>query len=292
MSIMDTFGAVDTGSENARDILMNALRQFFGNSAEDAALIAQLGGFIDQQILDGRSGEEIQLNIRQTEAWKKRFAGNELLRQAGLPEFSASEYLQAEKTYAQILSNSGLGDLSRRETFTSLIGGNISATELQDRIFGAYDRVINADEELAKELSKLREFGGLTNADLAKSLLLGKDGAAVLQRKIAAAEITSEASRRGLRSELGANELLSLGVNRAEAAAGFEKVAQATAGLTQLANIYGSQTEGLQKELEQEQFTGLQSQRRKRLARQELSSFSGQSGSASVSLQRDRAGQL
>lgn len=292
MSIMDTFGSVETSAENARDILINALRQFFGNSAEDAALISQLGSFVDQQILDGRSADEIKLNIRQTEPWKKRFAGNELLRQAGLPEFSAEEYLRVEKSYAELLSNSGLGDLARRETFTSLIGGNISAAELQDRIFGAYDRVINADEELAKELSKLREFGGLTNADLAKSLLLGKDGAAVLQRKIAAAEINSEASRRGLRSELGADDLLSLGISRAEAAKGFENVAQTTAGLTQLANIYGSQTEGLQKELEQEQFTGLQSQRRKKLARQELSSFAGQAGSASVSLQRDRAGQL
>jgi hypothetical protein len=59
-----------------------------------------------------------------------------------------------------------------------------------------------------------------------------------------------------------------------------------------LANIYGSQTEGLQQELEKEQFTGLQSERRKKLSRKEIASFAGQSGTASVSLQRNRAGSL
>jgi hypothetical protein len=297
MSIMDSFGLDQTSFEveatgDARDILTNALKKFFGASAEDAALIASLGTFVDQQLLSGRSIEEINLNIRQTDAWKKRFAGNELLRQAGFAEFTPSEYLMMEKSYSQILANTGMGDLARRETFTSLIGGNVSVAELQDRVNLAYERVLNADDQLSQELQKLREFGGLSNADIAKSLLMGKDGAAVLQRKIAAAEISSEASRRGLTSSIDPNELVTLGVSRREAAQGFEAVAQATPALQQLANIYGSQTEGLQQELEKEQFTGLQSERRKKLSRKEIASFAGQSGTASVSLQRNRAGSL
>lgn len=288
MSVFDTFPE----SIDARDILTNAMRQFFGTSAEDAKLVAELSQFIDREVTSGRSFEEINLNIRQTNAWKQRFAGNEALRAAGLPELSVDEYLRAEKTYDEVLKRSGLTGLATRNNFSQLIGGNVSPVELADRVVGVYDRIRYADDALSQELQALKTSAGLSDADLAESLLLGKEGTDVLKRKISMAEISSEATRRGITSSLGAEELLNLGVDRQTAAKGFETVQQAAQPLASLANIYGVSTEGLQSELEKEQFTGLESQRRKQLTNQELRAFSGQSGTANISLERQNRGRI
>jgi hypothetical protein len=288
MSVFDTFPE----SSDARDILINSLRQFFGTSAQDAQLVAQLSQFIDREVTSGRSFEEININIRQTDAWKQRFSGNEALRAAGLPELDVSSYLAAEKSYTEILNRAGLNNLANRNNFSQLIGGAVSAAELADRVVGVYDRIRFADDALAKELQGLKTAAGLSDADLAESLLLGKEGTDVLKRKISMAEITSESSRRGITSALGAEELLNLGVDRSTAAKGFETVRQAQQPLASLANIYGVSTEGLQAELETEQFTGLESQRRKQLSRQELAAFSGESGTAGISLDNRRQGRI
>jgi hypothetical protein len=85
-------------------------------------------------------------------------------------------------------------------------------------------------------------------------------------------------------------------VTREQARAGFEQIALTQPRLTQLSEIYTGETPEateLQTELEAEQFQGLQSQRRRRLAEQEQTAFMGQSGTAAgVSLGRRRRGQF
>ena len=87
-----------------------------------------------------------------------------------------------------------------------------------------------------------------------------------------------------------------MGVTREQARAGFEQIALTQPRLTQLSEIYTRETPeatGLQRELEREQFQGMQSQRRRRLAEQEQAAFMGQSGTAgSQSLTRRRAGSI
>jgi hypothetical protein len=176
-----------------------------------------------------------------------------------------------------LLRGNGLGELANRNTYSQLISGDVSAVELEQRVVNVYDRIRYADPELKKELDKMREFN-ITDNDILKAMLTGPDGSRQLERKIALAELNSEASARGLTSTMGAEDLLSRGVNRQQASQGFEAVKQAKSGLEKLGGIYGQDVMGLQTELEKEQFSGMASQRRKRLSRQEEANFSGKSG--------------
>jgi hypothetical protein len=294
----------DTDKRNAREFLLGTLRQYF-SSEMDKGFITDLEKIIDDYVRQDYDVETISVLLPQTEPYKKRFAGNEKLISSGMAPLSPAEYLQAESQYNEILRRFNLTDLSTRDTFNTLIGGQVSAAELTDRVVNVYDRIRNADPELRKELDRVESLGGnITDADFAKALLTGPEGANELKRKIATAEISSEARTRGL-STTSAQELQQRGITRQQASAGFEQIRLTQPTMEKLSDIYRrdtapgteeervARTQEFQTELEREQFGGLASERRRRLAEQEQTSFMGQSGTASgISLGRRRRGQF
>lgn len=290
----------------AIDLLKETIKQYFTMSGDDA-FVNDLSSIIDTYAREGYDAATISVMLPQTQPYKTRFAGNEARLKAGLSALSPSNYIQAEETYNDILKRYNLSDVATRETFASLIGGQVSADEFADRIVNVYDRVRNADPALRAELDRVEGLGGdVTDADFVKALLTGDKGAAQLKRKIATAEIAAEArirseqlKERGYKPGLTvdtAEDLQRLGVTREQARAGFEQIALTQPRLTQLSEMYTGETPeatGLQRELEAEQFQGLQSQRRRRFAEQETTAFMGQSGTAAgISLGRRRTGQI
>jgi hypothetical protein len=274
---------------NAREFLLGTLRQYFA-SAEDAGFVTDLEKIIDDYIRQDYDAETISVLLPQTEPYKKRFSGNQPLIAAGMAPLSPAEYLKAESQYTEILKRYDLNDLARRDTFATLIGGQVSAVELTDRVVNVYDRIRNADPLLRAEIDRVEELsrGQLTDADFAKALLTGSEGSNELKRKISTAEISAEARTRGL-DVSRAEQLQQLGVTRAQARTGFEQIRLTQPRLTQLSEIYTGETPeatGLQTELEAEQFQGLQSERRRRLAEQEQTAFMGQSGTQGIGLRR------
>lgn len=268
---------------SAKAGLESWLKTFF-DSSRDADTIKQLMSFIDQQVTADIPSEAIMINIRQQPFYQARFKGNEGLRAAGLAEMTPEEYLTAERLYSDVLVSANLNNLARRDVFASLIGGQVSATELQDRVVNVYGRIKNADQALQDEMKRLNQLGNITAADYAEALLTGKEGAASLKRKIAQAEISTEFTTRGIGSALGIEELANLGVSRQQAQQGAEYAKTGTKRLQDLAAIYGVQSAEIQKELESEAFKGLESQRRKQLTGRERAAFSGSSGAGSPSL--------
>lgn len=284
-----------TTNRNAKTFLLESLRPFF-SGASDAGFLTDLEKIIDDYIKQDYDADTISVLLPQTEPYKKRFAGNQARVAAGLSALSVGEYLQAEEQYNEILKRFNLSDLATRDTFNTLIGGQVSAAELTDRVVNVYDRVRNADPALRAEMDRVASLsrGQLSDADFAKALLTGPEGANELKRKITTAEISAEARTRNL-SVARAEELQRLGVSREQARAGFEAIAQAQPTFEKLAGIYDRQVlepEAAQTELEREAFQGLESQRRKRLAQQETASFSGSSGLAGSALSTQRAGQI
>lgn len=275
---------------SAKASLRSWLETFF-DSSTDSSMINSLMSFVEGQISEDIPTEAIMLNIRSQPFYQQRFSANAELRKKGLAELSPEEYLSAERTYSSLLTTSGLSTLSNRTTFNKLISGEVSATELQDRITNVYDRINNADTALQGELNKFFDMG-LGKSDLAAALLTGSEGANTLKRKITMAEIGAEFTPRGLTSQLGVEELANLGVTRDTARRGAEYAATGMRNLTDLANIYGAQTSGLQAELEKEAFAGLESKRRKQLTEAERAAFSGQSGTGSPSFGRSSAGSI
>lgn len=256
---------------------------------------------IDLVAVQGYTETAVNLELQKTPEFKERFAGIEKYKQNFASDIVAgrkaaaptpSEYIRFEKSYQEVLNRFGLADLATRQTFSDLIGGDVSVAEVTDRIANVWDRMRSADDVLKTTLSTFFPMFG--TVDFVKTLLTGKgpqDMAAQLQRKLAAAEISSEASRAGLTTEATrAEQLQAMGVSRNLARTGYSKIAEQQPVLQKLSEIYQQDITNLQQELEAEQFQGLASQRRKKLTETEQATFSGRAGTSTVSLAQQGKG--
>lgn len=283
--------AAGRGRVSALAGLQSWLKTFF-DPVKDAKIITELTNFMRSQKEEDIPDEAVMINIREQPFFQERFKGNKALRDAGMAELDPETYLSYEKQYANTLNTANLGPLARQDIFASLIGGQVSPTELEDRVTNVYKRIANADTALKEEMRRLKQLGNIDTADFAAALLTGKEGADSLKRKIAQAEISTEFTQRGLTSALGIEELANLGVDRSAAALASERIRTGTRRLTDLASIYGVQSAEIQKELEQESFKGLESQRRKQLTAQERAAFAGSAGTGTPSLGSSAAGAI
>jgi hypothetical protein len=227
--------------------------------------------------------------LRNTQVYKDRFKGNFARLDAGKTILSEAEYLYQEKQYEQTMLSYQAGGLATRDNFANLIAGDVSVTEVAERFSGAYSRVTKAvnsnDKALVDELRKL--YPGVTDNEIANSLILGSEGSKYLNNKIDIADIRAAETEAGIKSTFGAERLAAEGLNRSQARIGLSRVAAAKGGLEQASSIFGeTSTEGIQQELESENLLGIQSKRNKRLASQQRGQYSGQSGIKTGSLNK------
>lgn len=260
------------------------LRQLFRDSGlpELADVITEIA---QEEGVD--AGSIITEKLRQTDTYKQRFKGNTDRLAAGKSVLSEGEYLFQERQYTETMKAYQAGGLATRDNFASLIANDVSVKEVQDRFANAYTRVRNAvdsnDAPLVNELRKL--YPGISDNEIANSLVLGSEGANYLKSKLDIADIKAAETETGVKSILGANFLGSQGIGRAEARIGLSKTAEQKTGYEQASRMFGeTSTEGLQQELEQENLLGQTSKRTKRLASQARAQFAGSSGITSGSL--------
>jgi hypothetical protein len=225
--------------------------------------------------------------LRGTKVYQDRFKGNFDRQAAGKPVLSEGEYLRNEIEYEKVMKSYQAGGLATRSNFAQLIANDVSVDEVTDRFSGAYTRVQNAvttnDKALVDELRKL--YPGITDNEIANSILLGSEGSKYLKSKLDIADIRAAETETGFKSTIGAERLAAEGLTRSQARVGLSKIASGTAGIEQAARLFGeTNTEGLQQELENENLLGIQSKRSKRLASQARGQFSGQSGIKTGSL--------
>lgn len=242
-------------------------------------------------VQDGFEGDALRLQLRATEEYKRRFYGNELLKQRfpQLPQLEPQDYIRLEQDYANLMASFGASDLANRNNFAELIGNQVSAGELQSRFQNAVVKVRNADPALKSQLGRI--FPGITDTDLAKSLLLGKDGSDYLARQVRTAEVGAEAETFGLGFER-AGFLEQLGVTRERAREGFSTISRQLPTLEKLGSIFREDVTGFQEELEQEQFQSIESRRRRRLVESEEALFSAETGLGSSALRSQTRGQI
>jgi len=207
------------------------------------------------------------------------------------PEITTvTEWMNARKEYKYYLQQYGLGDIATNEYADQFLNNGVSVNEAADRLNTAYYAIVNADSALKEQLKTY--FPSLSNADLVKNLLGVGKTTEELKKQIGMAGIQAEAETAGIKSTLGAQELYSQGVTREAARKGFQTIAQTGQAIEQAAGRAGIDTKGLQTELEKEQLLGLASQRRKQTQSAEQNIFSGQSGTANISLGKNVAGRI
>jgi hypothetical protein len=261
-----------------------------------------LGALVEplkQFIQDGLSEAEFTLRLRETDAYKKRFAANAQRVAKGLRALSEAEYVLEEDKYQDVMRRYGLpesyysrGEMGRQEGFEKLISGNVSPLELEDRISTAQKRVLNANPEVTQALKQF--YPDITNADILAYTLDPTNAIENIKRKVTAAEIGGAAIQSGLGTSLSrAEELQRYGVDKAAATTGFATIGAGLQRGSELASIY-QQDPYTQATAESEVFklSGAQEARkqRQRVTGLEKAAFGGQSGLTGGALARDRAG--
>ena len=262
-------------------------------------------------VLENVSPAEFAIRLRETDAYKKRFAANQARVQKGLRVLSEAQYIDLEDKYQDIMRRYGLpetyysrGDMGRQEGFEKFISGDVSPTELEDRIQVAQRRVINAAPEVTNALrSYYPEIG---QGEMLAYFLDPTKAIEDIRRKVTAAEIGGAATMAGLNKITPdmtpeqiaairgrAEELARYGVTGETARKGFQTIAEVAPRGSQLSQFYGEPAY-TQTTAEQETF-GLAgateaARQRKKLTQLEQASFAGRAGATSGALARERAG--
>jgi len=262
-------------------IIKSTLKTYGFTEAE----IAELSAFIEAGLTNAKMGpEQLKLDMRELPIYKARFAGNTTRVSAGLNALSEANYLQQENDYSEIFKMYGVGNLSSRAQFSSLIGGNISVTEATKRVDAAVKRVKNANPAVLTTLRTL--YPNITDTDIVSYFLKPTEMLPELERKTTVAEIGATATQFGMKETGLANltrfeDLQKYGVTLASARAGYGNIAEELPGATKLGNVYRETgiTYG-QAEAEAEQFKDSAEAKRKKekLIDTEKSSFKGSAG--------------
>jgi hypothetical protein len=274
--------------KSAYDLLLSEFKQYGLD-----ALVTPLKSLIEE----GVSPSEFTLRLRETDAYKKRFAANAQRVAKGLRALSEAEYIGTEDQYQDVMRRYGMpesyytkGELGIQSGFEKFLAGDVSAVELEDRIQTAQNRVVNSNPEVAKALKEF--YPGISNGDILAYVLDPANAIEQIKRKVTAAEIGGAAIQSGLKTGMTrAEELAAAGITKQQAQQGFQTVAEVAPRGSQLAEIY-KQDPYTQTTAEQEVF-GLAgatdaSKQRKKLTQLETAAFSGSAGAGAIA--RDRAG--
>jgi len=278
------------GRKSAYDLLLSEFDRY-----GLGALVTPLRSLIEE----GVSPSEFTLRLRETDAYKRRFAANAQRVAKGLRALSEAEYIGTEDQYQDVMRRYGMpesyyakGDLGIQSGFEKFLAGDVSAVELEDRIQTAQNRVVNSNPEVSKALKQF--YPGISNGDILSYVLDPTNAIENIKRKVTAAEIGGAAIQSGLQAGVArAEELGAAGITKQQAQSGFGTIAGGLQRGSQLASIYGEDpyTQAIA-ETEVFGIAGAQdaAKQRKKITGLERATFSGQSGASSGALARDRAG--
>ena len=274
-----------------------------------SSLIKPLKNLFERGITDA---DTLRLELSQTPEYKTRFIANETRIKKGLRALSPAEYIKLEDQYQEIMRNYGLpesyyskDDTGKQPGFDTLLGNDVSAVELEDRMMVAQNRVLKANPEV---LSSLKSFYGdtITNGDILAYTLNPEKGLEDIKRKVTAAEISGAAQAAGLNKitqdtsiekiagmRTRAEELAAAGVTKEQAQQQYGTIAELADRGGMLSDIYKTGPYG-QTQAEAEIFNVAgqteAARQRKKLTALETAAFSGQAGVGALA--RDRAGAL
>jgi hypothetical protein len=268
-----------------------------------------LGSLLDDVkslIVSGADEASLTLALRQTKAYQNRFAANQTRINSGLRALSEAEYVTLEDQYQNVMRNYGLpatyytkDATGKQAGFEKFIAGDVSASELEDRISIAQKRVIDAAPQVKEALKQF--YPDIKDGDILAYTLDPTQGLANIQKKVLAAEIGGAAIGAGLGYKgdtpeavrARAEELARYGVTAETARAGFGAIGGGLERGRQLASIY-QQPDYNQAVAEEEVFNlpgqTQAGEKRKKIIGLEKATFGGQTGVSSGALSQNRAG--
>ena len=210
----------------AKEILRNVLSSYGLEGLYEYAW-----SLYTNQTIDVNDTESFMYALREQEAYKKRFAANERRKALGFNELKPATYIALEKSYKDTLAANGLpqGFYDSPDDFEKLIGGDVSVSELNNRLRDAYTVVRDASPEVK---NKMAEMYGITDGDLL-AYVIDPDRARPLMapdyKRQAQAALIAESAQRlsGLNFNKDiAEQFVRQGTTQAEAEAAFTTIGQ------------------------------------------------------------------
>jgi hypothetical protein len=243
--------------------------------------VAQLTAFAETQIMDVNIGpNQGILNMKALPVYQARFSGNQTRLKAGKNALSEADYLAQENAYGEYMKAYGVQSLGTRDQFATLIGNDVSATELNKRLNLAVDRVKNSDPEILKQLKTY--YPSITDSDLVTYFLKPADALPDLEKKVATSEISAAAVGQGFSADMtGAAALQAFGVTREKALTGYQDLKTVLPVSERLAKIYGESGIKYDRAAGEAEFltnSADAAEKRRRLKALERGAFSAQTG--------------
>jgi hypothetical protein len=232
----------------------------------------------------GTNENIIVSKLRQTDAYKMRFSGNADRIKNGYNALSEAEYLSAEDAIKSTMRKYGLtSDYFSRDKLAKLIGGDVSATEVDGRIGQAKKVIDNADVNIKNSLVSLY---GASMSDMLGYVLAPETALEVVQRRVNAGFASGVALGQGLDLGRDLSEQigdLTFGDERTLRAqfTNIGDTARSTRRLSAIDNEAITDRDVVKGEFGIDQAAG---NRTKRLQSRERARFSGQSATTSSTL--------
>ena len=152
-----TAAAAAADLQSAREILAGMMEEF--------GLPSSLTDLLNAELVRGESPTALAMRIRTTDEYKDRFPGMVLRRDLKLPAITEAEYLDLESQYRSIMRAANLPPTfhDAPEDFTTLIAGDVSGQELQQRVALAESARETANQDI---ITELQDNYGLTEGDI------------------------------------------------------------------------------------------------------------------------------
>jgi hypothetical protein len=249
-------------------------------------------------ITSGASPAEFTIKLRESDAYKLRFAANAKRIANGFKAIDEATYLDLEDRYQSLMMNYGVPDsyykkgaMGVQEGFEKLIANNVDAVTLEERIMEGVK--INQGSKLLIDTAK-QFYPSLTDGDFLAYAIDPKNALSEIRRKVTASEIGSAQIGAGLAATVGgAEELAKAGVTGKQYQQAAPTIADATLRGGQLASIYKQDpyTQQTAEALLLDVPGSAEALKKtKKLTSLETAAFSGSAGAGAIA--RDRAGVL
>lgn len=294
-------------AEQARQAQQNQLLAVTKAFFERAGMAEFLAG-MEKWVRAGYEGDSVMVMLANDPdykaAWDKRFAGNLIRREKGLSELLPADYVEMEQGYKSLMLKWGAPAtlFDSNDDFAELIGKDVSVTEANDRLAEASGYVNYQGNENVR--GQLRDIYGMEDNEMFAYVLDSDRTLDYLQsesrRNLNRANVGGAAATQGVSISQQFRDEIAKMYESASAANAFSDANSKFGQVAAEAPLYTrlgalSSEVATSDELVRDQFAMAGGEnvgnKKKALASQERSRFSGQSGLGSTSLSAGRRAQ-
>lgn len=199
--------------------------------------LQSLAGRIIEMVKGGFGADTMTIMLEETPEYKKRFQANDARVKAGLAKLSPREYIETERAYRAVMTQSGMpkGFYDSNDDYTKFLSNDLSPTELNDR-------VKMWQQEALKDksgLDAIRKITGLGVSDYAAYLMDPTRATPLLTKTAQAISFAAAGQRHGydITKDL-ANLYGNRDVTADQAEQGFTAIGEVQQDTDKLARLY------------------------------------------------------